>query len=81
MGMADAEDDDSLALEKLLVGLRQLNTDLAVPTPAAWGIDEAQWFGSLPSMAQQALDSGSPANNPRLAEVADIIALYERVWQ
>lgn len=80
MGMADPADSDPVALEKLVQGLRELNADLAVPGPAAWGIDTAQWFDSLPLMAQQALDSGSPANNPRLAESADIIALYERVW-
>jgi len=81
MGMADAADSDPAALEKLVQGLRELNADLAVPGPAAWGIDTTQWFDSLPLMAQQALDSGSPANNPRLADAADIIALYERAWE
>ena len=68
------------ALEKLVAGLRQLNADLSVPSPASWGIDEKTWFDSLPVMAEQALASGSPANNPRIPEAADIIALYERVW-
>jgi alcohol dehydrogenase class IV len=80
MGMASAADDDAAALGKLVEGLRQLNADLSVPGPAAWGIDESAWFDSLPVMAEQALASGSPANNPRVPEATDIIALYERVW-
>jgi alcohol dehydrogenase class IV len=31
-------------------------------------------------MAQQALSSGSPANNPRIATVAEIEELYRAVW-
>jgi hypothetical protein len=31
-------------------------------------------------MAQQALASGSPANNPRVPSAAEIIALYDLVW-
>ncbi len=38
--------------------------------PGDYGIDEASWFGSLELMAEQALDSGSPANNPRVPEAA-----------
>jgi alcohol dehydrogenase class IV len=31
-------------------------------------------------MATQALDSGSPANNPRVPVAQDIVRLYERIW-
>jgi alcohol dehydrogenase class IV len=80
MGIARSTDDDAAACEKLVAGLRQLTVDLAVPGPAEFGIAESDWFGSLELMAQQALDSGSPANNPRIPEAADIVSLYERVW-
>ena len=80
MAMAGAGDNDSIAAEKLVAGLRALTSDLSVPGPAAYGIEEAAWFGSLPTMAEQALASGSPANNPRIPEAADIVSLYERVW-
>ncbi|MEH6571121.1 MAG: iron-containing alcohol dehydrogenase [Halioglobus sp.] len=80
MGMADVADPDDIALEKLVVALRQLNTDLKVPTPKEFGIDEASWFGSLELMAEQALASGSPNNNPLIPAAADIVGLYERVW-
>ena len=31
-------------------------------------------------MAEQALASGSPANNPRVPSKAEIVALYRAVW-
>jgi alcohol dehydrogenase class IV len=31
-------------------------------------------------MAQQALASGSPANNPRVPDAAEIEALYSQAW-
>ncbi|GAB3275030.1 iron-containing alcohol dehydrogenase [Parahaliea aestuarii] len=80
MGMAGAGDGEDAALDKLVAGLRQLNADLEVPGPAAWGIDAGRWQALLPLMAEQALASGSPGNNPRLPEVADIVDLYQRVW-
>jgi alcohol dehydrogenase class IV len=81
MELASDSDSQSLALEKLVAGLRQLSVDLAVPTPATFGIDRSAWFDSLPLMAEQALASGSPANNPRIPALNQIVDLYERVWQ
>lgn len=80
MGIAEGSDSDAVALDKLVQGLRALNHDLSVPAPAQYGIDEGQWFDSLELMAQQALDSGSPANNPRVPDALEIIELYRRVW-
>ncbi|MEQ9394014.1 iron-containing alcohol dehydrogenase [Haliea sp.] len=80
MDMAAAGDSDALALDKLVAGLRQLTADLQVPGPGAWGIAEDDWFGALGAMAQQALASGSPGNNPRIPDAADIEGLYRRVW-
>jgi len=81
MGIADSSDGDAVAVEKLVEGLRQLNYDLSVPAPGAWGIEEKQWFDALPQMAEQALASGSPANNPRIPDAAEIVDLYQRVWR
>lgn len=80
LGLAGAGDSDSRSVERLVEGLRGLTTTLEVPGPAAWGIAQADWFAALPVMAEQALASGSPANNPRLAEAGDIEALYRRIW-
>jgi len=61
-------------------GLRSLTSELSVPTPGAYGIDAQAWFDALPLMAEQALASGSPQNNPRVPDAGQIIELYERVW-
>ena len=80
MGIAAEADSDSMASGKLVDALRQLTAALSVPTPGEYGIDEGRWFDSLELMAEQALASGSPNNNPRVPVVAEIIDLYRRVW-
>jgi alcohol dehydrogenase class IV len=80
MGIATDSDSNGVALGKLVDGLRQLNTDLSVPGPGAYGIDESTWFDSLDLMAEQALASGSPDNNPRIPQAPEIVELYRRVW-
>ncbi len=80
IGMAGAADDDETACSRLADGLAALNQELAVPTPRGFGIDPAQWESKLPLMAEQALSSGSPANNPRVPDAAEIVALYRAVY-
>jgi alcohol dehydrogenase class IV len=76
-GFAAEADADQLAGAKLLEGLETLNAELSVPTPAKFGIDPSIWHEKLPLMATQALASGSPANNPRVPNAAEIVSLYE----
>lgn len=80
MGVATTTEGDQSAGAKLLEELRALNRDLAVPTPGAYGIDAAKWDDLLPTMAAQALASGSPANNPAVPTAEEIVALYRRAW-
>lgn len=80
MGVATTGEGDQSAAAKLLQELRDLNRDLAVPTPAAYGIDAAKWDGLLETMAAQALASGSPGNNPAVPTTEEIVALYRRAW-
>jgi alcohol dehydrogenase class IV len=75
-----SEADDTAACARLVAELERLNSDLAVPTPSAYGIKEADWFGKIELMAEQALASGSPANNPRVPSKEEIIGLYREVW-
>jgi alcohol dehydrogenase class IV len=80
IGFAASGDADAVAAAKLVTGLEALNRDLSVPTPAAYGIAEADWTGKMALMAEQALASGSPGNNPRVPDAAQIVALYQEVW-
>jgi alcohol dehydrogenase class IV len=80
IGVATIEDADQVAGSKLLEELRALNQELGVPTPRGHGISPETWEGLLPLMAKQALASGSPANNPRVPDEAQIIALYRTAY-
>jgi alcohol dehydrogenase class IV len=80
MGIASHAEGDQSAVAKLTESLAALNRDLAVPTPKSYGIDPARWDSLLPLMAEQALASGSPGNNPRIPDAAEIVALYREAW-
>ncbi len=80
IGFADPADSNPVAAAKLVTGLERLNRDLSVPTPAEFGIQEAEWNAKMSLMAEQALASGSPNNNPRVPDTAAIMTLYREVW-
>jgi alcohol dehydrogenase class IV len=80
VGFAAVSDADGVAAAKLVTGLAALNKELSVPTPADYGIKEADWNGKMELMAAQALASGSPGNNPRVPDAAEIVTLYREVW-
>jgi alcohol dehydrogenase class IV len=80
IGFASGSDSDAVAAARLITGLEALNRDLSVPSPAEFGISEEAWNGKMALMAEQALASGSPANNPRVPTAAEIVGLYREVW-
>jgi alcohol dehydrogenase class IV len=81
MGMVPADIADEDAVGKLVRNLHGLNRALKVPTPAEFGIDRGAWEESIPLMVQQALASGSPANNPRVPSAGEIEGLYREIWK
>ncbi|MEJ2418681.1 MAG: iron-containing alcohol dehydrogenase [Exilibacterium sp.] len=80
MGVAGQTDSTELANQKLLNELRALNDELEVPTPEMFGIDQNEFFELMPTMAEQALQSGSPGNNPRVPTAEEIIEIYRMLW-
>ncbi|UUU36682.1 iron-containing alcohol dehydrogenase [Streptomyces sp. CA-210063] len=80
LGAATDGDSDASAADRLVEALRALCQDLEVPTPRAHGIDKDDWFRLLPLMAEQALASGSPANNPVVPTVDEIQDLYAQIY-
>jgi alcohol dehydrogenase class IV len=80
VGFAAMTDPDDIAAAKLIAGLEAWNKELAVPTPSDYGIKEVDWNGKMALMAEQALASGSPNNNPRIPNASEIIGLYQEVW-
>jgi alcohol dehydrogenase class IV len=81
MGIAAGNDSDQAAVEKLLEGLYRRNEELQVPSPKGFGISEERYFEVIPTMAKQALASGSPQNNPRIPSAAEIEQLYRDIWR
>ncbi|MEU1305773.1 iron-containing alcohol dehydrogenase [Streptomyces shenzhenensis] len=80
LGAATAADSDNAATDKLVDALRSLCRDLKVPTPRDYGIDQNTWTRLTPLMAEQALASGSPANNPVVPTTDQIQDLYSRIY-
>lgn len=80
LGASRPNASDVTAARRLVDWLRQLCADLAVPTPASYGIDRSVWDALIPTMAQQAIASGSPANNPVVPSREQVEDLYARVF-
>ncbi|PKG98465.1 iron-containing alcohol dehydrogenase [Paraglaciecola sp. MB-3u-78] len=80
MGVANMADSDVSANAKLMTELYAINEELQVPSPQQFGISREHFFGNLEIMAEQALASGSPGNNPRVPSAEDIIEIYKKLW-
>ncbi|MBQ9055530.1 iron-containing alcohol dehydrogenase [Rhodococcus sp. (in: high G+C Gram-positive bacteria)] len=80
LGVAAEHDSDASAADHLVEALTDLCRDVEVPTPKAYGIDKARWDELTPLMAEQALASGSPNNNPRVPTEAEIRDLYAQIY-
>ncbi len=80
MGLATEQDSSAGAAAKFVEGIAELCRDLTVPTPQHYGISRTDWDRLIPTMAQQALASGSPANNPRVPDADDIAAIYDEIY-
>jgi alcohol dehydrogenase class IV len=80
MGIATELDSNEVANQKLLIELRALNDELAVPTPQEFGIKRDDFFEVCQTMAEQALASGSPGNNPIEPSISDMVAIYQGLW-
>lgn len=80
MGIANPSDSHSEACIMLVDALFARNQFLEVPSPKSYGISEERYFSLIPTMAKQALASGSPQNNPRIPTEEEIMQLYRQIW-
>ena len=80
IGVANESDNTEVANNKLMDELYALNKELQVPSPEEFGIEREHFFNNMQTMAEQALASGSPANNPRAPNAKEIIELYKKLW-
>eukprot|EP00977_Amphora_coffeiformis_P009737 scaffold2243_cov165-Amphora_coffeaeformis.AAC.17 len=84
LGVADPTHTDTQATGRLVDELLAINQDLSVPTLPQGGVSSSDWENMIPTMAKQALASGSPNNNPRVpsqSEIEDLYRIaYEETW-
>jgi alcohol dehydrogenase class IV len=80
LGAAERTDSDDSASKKLIEFIDTLCADVEVPRPGTYGIDRARWDELIPLMAEQALASGSPSNNPVVPTADEIAELYRAVY-
>jgi alcohol dehydrogenase class IV len=79
--LAPAKSADVAACESLAAWLDELNHELQVPRLRdCCGGDAEKFRSTLPKMASDALESGSPQNNPVVPEANQIIELFELAW-
>jgi alcohol dehydrogenase class IV len=60
--------------------IARLVEDIEVPSLAELGVDEDKLNQLAPQMAEDAIASGSPANNPRRATKEEIVELYKLAY-
>lgn len=68
---------DKEASSFLISEIKGLCRKLEIPNIKTWGVDSEEFQKSIDKMAQDALDSGSPAKNPRIPDLEEIIDLYK----
>jgi alcohol dehydrogenase class IV len=79
-GFAAADSDDAKAARTLVDAIVALAAHVEVPTLSQYGVGRDSWEAVIPVMTEQALASGSPANNPGNPSAADIDQLYHALW-
>jgi alcohol dehydrogenase len=80
-GAAPMESSDERAAAALPEYLKDLNARLGIGRLRDFiKVDREVFEQKLPAMAEAALASGSPQNNPIVPSTADIIELYRQVW-
>ena len=66
--------------EMAVCAIQHLLEDLQIPRLGELGIDKEQFQSVIEQMSEDALASGSPANNPRPATKEQIITIYQQCW-
>ncbi|HHT7190488.1 TPA: iron-containing alcohol dehydrogenase [Bacillus cereus] len=71
--------DEEVANETL-AEIKKLCFDLHIPNLKEYGIDEIEFENAISKMAKDAIESGSPGNNPRLPSYDEIKQLYRECF-
>ncbi|VEF48909.1 iron-containing alcohol dehydrogenase [Bacillus freudenreichii] len=74
----DLSDEEAAAIA--VESVKKLCNDLEIPNFQEWGIDEQKFKLAVEKMSKDAIDSGSPANNPRVPTMQELEELYLRCF-
>jgi alcohol dehydrogenase len=78
-------DNESLtreeAAEIAVQSVKDLCLKLNIPNLRGWGIDEEAFKAAISKMATDAIDSGSPCNNPRVPTQSELEELYHVCYE
>ncbi len=80
IGFTEDKTPDAKAADLLVEGLYAMNAQLDVPSLSGFGIDHAAYSEATAQMAEDAVRSGAPANNPRVGSVEEITDLFHEAW-
>ena len=80
MGLVDNVVDIEACHAQLFAFLSSLNRQLKVPPMSEFGILQTDYTQLIGTMAEQAIASGSPGNNPRVPTTEEIKQLYTKVY-
>lgn len=80
-GVADLTDDDVTASNKFIEGIEWLCKECGVPTLSEYGIKRTDFMAVVDKMAQDAVDSGSPANTIKECTVDNVKSIYNKLWE
>lgn len=75
-----AEQSDEAAVRVAIEQIKKLCLTLNIPNLETWGIDKKAYEASVEKMADDAIRSGSPNNNPRVPSKEEIQALYHTCY-
>lgn len=81
VGFYEAGMTDHEAAQRLLAEIKQLCSELQIPTLEQFGVDRHEFFEMTDKMAQDALASGSPGNTLRTVGRDEIITIYKKLWK
>ncbi len=68
------------AAEKAVTAVKRLISDIKIPSLKELGVNRKELERLAPKMAADAINSGSPGNNPRQATEEEIINLYKLAY-
>lgn len=73
-------DSDEEVADYTLGEIKKLCFDLRIPNLKEYGIDEIEFENAISKMASDAIESGSPGNNPRVPSYDEIKQLYRECF-